>query len=491
MPRLIAFDWEADSLAGIEADVSGETVHVRRCFRYEWPAPSDPPQSAAALGQWLADALKRDGITPGEARVVLPREAVVVRTLDLPRVPENELPDLVRFQAATKSSTPLDRLALDFLPLPVDEADSTLQVLMITVEDARLKRIRETLSAAGIELTSVGISPVAVGELVRRLRGEQPSAPDRATLFVFQDAHRVEISTLVEQRVIFSHHSRLSGADDADGLRTATAEVNRAVIALSQAQSDLEIAEVCLIHTGDAGSPLEKSLAQRFGERLHVLDVTKTRGVRLGRPADAAGLASFAPALGALVAAGDPHLAAIDFLAPRRAIVKPDRTKLRIGLGAAAAVLVGGIAYWMVASQIADLTAQREVIEQSVRDIDTALKQGQPDLEAAGILAEWTGASRDPLTVLDRLNRLTPGTDRVYLQELSMSIGGRDQTFNIEGVGAAVEEADVRQLQEILESDGLRVEPIVGRRSSDPDYPRGFDLKVELPANVVPTTGLN
>ncbi|MGE3999784.1 MAG: hypothetical protein AB7I48_06185, partial [Planctomycetaceae bacterium] len=138
MPRLIAFDWEADYLAGVEADVSGAAVHVRRCFRYDWPEETDPPQSAAAWGEWLAEALKGDGISPGEALVVLPREAVVVRTLDLPKVPENELPELVRFQAATKSSTPLDRLALDYLTMPVDEGDAAQQVLMVTVDGERL-----------------------------------------------------------------------------------------------------------------------------------------------------------------------------------------------------------------------------------------------------------------------------------------------------------------------------------------------------------------
>ena len=33
-------------------------------------------------------------------------------------IPDDELPDIVRMQAATKSPTPLDRLRLDFVPLP-------------------------------------------------------------------------------------------------------------------------------------------------------------------------------------------------------------------------------------------------------------------------------------------------------------------------------------------------------------------------------------
>ena len=257
MPRTIAFDWEADYLAGVEADVSGSTVRVRRCFRYDWPAQTDPPPDANSLGRWLAEALKQEGISPGEARVVLPREAVVVRRLELPNVSEDELPDLVRFQAATKSSTPLDRLALDYLPLPVDEADTTRQVLMVTVDKERLRRVRDTLAAAGIEPKSVGISPVAVGELVTRIEGEHSADPHKATLVIFQDARRVEITTLVQHRVTFSHHCRLSGTEDAAGLRSSLVEIDRTVIALSQSQSDLEISAVCLIHAGDANPAFE------------------------------------------------------------------------------------------------------------------------------------------------------------------------------------------------------------------------------------------
>jgi hypothetical protein len=495
MPRTIAFDWEDEYLAGVEADVSGATVHVRRCFRYAWPEETDPPRDAASLGRWLAESLKQEGISPGEARVVLPREAVVVRKLDLPRVPESELPDLVRFQAATKSSTPLDRLALDFLPLPVNEGDETLHVLMVTVDIDRLQRVRDTLAAAGMELKGVGVSPVAVGELVTRMRGEYSREPNQATLVIFQDARRVEITALVQQRVIFSHQTRLSGAADEAGLRASSAEVNRTVIALSQAQSDLEIAEVCLIHAGDADPAFEQSLSKRFGERLHVLDVGQAAGIRLGRPSDARGLASFAPALGALLGEGERRVEAVDFLTPRRAVVPPDRTKLRIGIGAAAAALVLGGGYWMFSSHLAGLASETADIEARVLELDNELKAGEPELNKASLIGEWVSKHYDPLEVVDRMNRIAPGTDRLYLLSLVTSpggriaslgvrgatAGGRDAVYSVSVTGHAIEQADIQQLQEVLETAGFRVEPSVEIRSSDPDYPVGFTLNVAMP----------
>ncbi len=481
MSHTLAFDWEADYLAGIDADVSGESVRVRKCFRIDWPDDADLRKQPVALGKWLTESLRAQGITANEAHVVLPREAIVVRKLDLPNAPDDELPDLVRFQAATKSSTPLDKLTLDFLPLPVQSGDATRQVLMVTVDSPRLRLIRETLAVAGIELLTVGISPVTVGEVVTHLDGEHSTDPRKATLVIFQDAHRVEITTLIQRQVIFSHHTRLAGTDSGGGLKSSIAEINRTVVALSQSLSNVEISEVCLIHPGDSDPAVEEALQSRFGERLHVLDVSQARGVTVGLKTDAATLAAFAPALGALLGHAGPQVSRVDFLDPRRAIIPPNRTRLHMGLGTAAAVLIAGVGYWMFDSYLSDLEAQTQTIEQQVQERDAELRQGMPDLNAASLIGEWVEQNRDPLAVIDEVNRLAPGTDRLYFQQLNTETLTRDAVLRVTGRGYAVSQQDVEQLQEVLEDAGFRVLPSVADRSRvDPDYPYAFELQIEV-----------
>ncbi|MCA9074546.1 MAG: hypothetical protein KDA93_05900 [Planctomycetaceae bacterium] len=481
MPHTLAFDWEADYLAGIDANVSGETVRVQKCFRLDWPDDADLRKQPGALGQWLANSLRAEGVTSEAAHVVLPREAIVVRKLDLPNAPDEELPDLVRFQAATKSSTSLDRLTLDYLPLPVQPGDATRQVLMVTVDRERLQLIRETLAAAQVELLTVGISPVAVSEVVAHI-DRKTSPSDKATLVIFQDTHRVEMTALVERQVVFSHHTRLVGEGAKGGTASPVAEINRTIVALSQSLSDIEIGEVCFIHSGDVDPSVEEALRTRFEERLKVLDVSVANGVTLAGDVDASSLAAYAPALGALLSQVNRQIMSVDFLDPRRAIVPPDRTNLRRGIAAAAAVLLAGVGYWSFSSYLADLEAQTLDIEQQVADLDAELRQGTPDQNAAALIGEWVSRTRDPLSIIDQINRLAPGTDRLYLSDLNTQTLSREADVRITGTGYAVSQQDVEQLQEVLEEAGFEVLPAVPERSRrDPDYPFTFELQIDVP----------
>ncbi len=232
MARLIALDWESDDLGLVEADVSGGSVRIRKCRRYNWPDENGPRASTEVLGSWLRDTLAVDKLTSGDALVVLPREAVVFRRLELPDVPEDELPDLVRFQAATKSSTPLDKLALDFLALPRREGVEGRQVLMVTVDRSRIEALQSILSEANLELKGVGISPIAMAELISRMDGGHSPGPQQATLIIFQDSHRVEITIVRQGQLIFSHETRLQGRQDDRGLRASLTEVNRSTVSL-------------------------------------------------------------------------------------------------------------------------------------------------------------------------------------------------------------------------------------------------------------------
>ncbi|MCA9024399.1 MAG: hypothetical protein KDA86_04225 [Planctomycetaceae bacterium] len=484
MSHTLAFDWEADYLAGIVADVSGDSLRVNKCFRIDWPDDADLRQRSEALGRWLAESMRAHGIAASDVHVVMPREAIVVRKLELPNAPDDELPDLVRFQAATKSSTPLDRLTLDYLPLPMQSDDATRQVLMVTIDGTRLRHLHETLAAANIDLLTVGISPVSVGEVVTRIGPDHSVDPNQVTLVIFQDAHRVEITALIQQQVFFSHHTRLAEMESSGGRKSSLAEINRTIVALSQSLSNIEIARVCLIHPGNADPAVEEALQTRFGQQLQVLDVSQARGLIVDPQINVTELAAFTPALGALLGQTGPHVSRVDFLDPRRAVIPPDRTRIRAGLAAAACLLVTGVGYWMFSSYLTDLEAQTLQIEQQVEDLDAELRQGLPDQNAAALIGEWVERNHDPLAVIEEFNRLAPGTDRLYLRELKSETLTRDAALRVTAVGYAVSQQDVEQLQEVLEDAGFRVLPSVADRSRvDPDYPYAFELQIEVPVS--------
>ena len=118
MPDFLALTRESDQLCGLEAHVSGDKVRVKKCLCLRLPEQTDAPQEPGEVGRWLKEELTRAGVTAKQLLMTLPRENAVVRQLELPNTPDDELADLVRYQAAAKSSMSLDRLLLDFLPLP-------------------------------------------------------------------------------------------------------------------------------------------------------------------------------------------------------------------------------------------------------------------------------------------------------------------------------------------------------------------------------------
>jgi hypothetical protein len=479
MPHYISIDWESANLTGVEASVGDGSARVRRCFNFDLPegiAFDEEPQRA---GEWLAASLKEAGVSTNEVLVVLPREAIVVRRLELPNAPDAELPDLVRFQAATKSSTPLDKLALDYVPIPVEAEATSRQVLMMTVDGVRLKGIRQVLAAAGLDLKGVGVSPVSVGELVTRIEGEHSAEPHQATLIVYQDARRVEITILQQRRVVFTHQLQLTG--DEDGIRASLVEINRASVALSQSLHDVQITEVCLIHAGDADPALEEALAKRFGGQLHVLDVVQAKGLQVDSPTDRAAMAAYAPAVGMLFSHAGGEVPAVDFLHPRRRDVAPDRTRLKLGLAAAGILLVAGLGYGLFHWHLSGLEQQIAEFETRERDLQRIVREGAPEMAAATSIGGWIEGARDPLAMLDELKELGPGTGELYFTQYEQLSGNRDTVARISSRGYSRTPRDVQQLQETLEAAGFRVLPSVATPSRvDPDYPYEFQLELHV-----------
>ena len=227
MTQYLALDWESHRLSGICANVDGGQILSQSCFQLDWPANLAEDDDGTQTGRWLREELDRLGIAVSQVLVCLPREDSVVRQLELPAVPDKELPDIVRLQAAT-NLTSLDQFLLDFLPLPtLPEADGR-DVLMATIPIELANRIRTATAAAGLELKSIGLSPVATAELVARAEAGRGDDPRQSSLFVALHGERVEISMMRQQCLIFSHSAQLSGTDAADYSRLLLAEINRA-----------------------------------------------------------------------------------------------------------------------------------------------------------------------------------------------------------------------------------------------------------------------
>ena len=120
-----------ERIVGVEASISDGVIRVRNSLTVRTAS------SATRASDTSSDP---DAESTGEATVCSPdcqlswpppacrraqavcrvgrRQNVVTRWLELPAVPDEELPELVRWQAGTKSTLSVDQLIVDYLPLP-------------------------------------------------------------------------------------------------------------------------------------------------------------------------------------------------------------------------------------------------------------------------------------------------------------------------------------------------------------------------------------
>src|SRR5438874_1153666 len=149
MSEFLAIEWEHEHVCGVLAHVTPGKVRIDRTFVIPKPAASASSSGPLQI-EWLKPELAKLGIVGGQALVALPRDEAVVKRLELPEAPDEELPVLVRFQAGAKSSAALDDLALDFIPLPKRGDVPGREVLMATVPKLTMDEIQMVCQKAGI-----------------------------------------------------------------------------------------------------------------------------------------------------------------------------------------------------------------------------------------------------------------------------------------------------------------------------------------------------
>lgn len=485
MSDFLAIDWEQQQLCGIAADAGADRVRVHNCFRLVWPDGIDPVADPAGGGRWLKEQFQSLGVSAKQCLVTLPREDVVVRHLELPQVPAEELPDLVRFQASTKSSLPLDQLRLDYLPLPARSGFTGNDVLMATVPIEVTKAIAELLQAAGMELAAVGISPIAATELVVRTEPRNVMSQDDASLVIARHGNRVEISVIRQQHLIFTHSARLMVEDEQKRNVAILAEISRALVALQKQLSVIRIVRAWVLGEPDENTSLLEALTARLQCDVQTIDPLSAPGVDNRAPEAPGNRALYAGPVGMLLSQSSPLVPTIDYLHPRRPAVKRDRRKLKAGLMAAGVLLLLGLGYSARQMYLSDLDSDLAEIRDEDRSLGTLIKRGQPVVESAELVAEWERDRTSWLMPMNEVVTAMAGTERTYLTEWRFETTPGKHVGKIRGTGQARERADVDRLnQKLVDQKAYQVRPKpIMPSGHDQDYRFRFDLDVDLDLN--------
>jgi len=479
MSDFLAIDLETHRICGIEASVERGSVKIRRSFSIEVPESisADDPHG---LGEWLKGELRRERASASQVCISLPREDVIVRHLETPDVPDDELPDLVRYQSAAKSSIPLDQLTLDFLPLPRREDSSVRDVLVSTVHQDRIKRLRTISSAAGLDLQSVGVSSVATAGIVSLEEHRIDHSAGEIVVVVAQHGDRVEISILGEGHLHFTHSTQVVAGG---GQPTPIlAEISRALVALQKRLPNSRVVRCWMIGSPDENAALGDAIRDRFRCDIKQLDPFQGQGVTLScTPVDDPH-GAFGGPIGQLVSHSLEVSCAVDFLNPRRPAVKKDysRHKKLAGVAAVAILLIGMFGYRSYA--VAALEKKVKQATKDETDQKELLKELEPQVKVAASVGEWASTRVNWLEEADTLAETIDGTERHYLTKLQFGEGTRKERGTVTAAGHAKERFDIEGLNaELMQRTDLEVNAKPIKKSGrDGDYPQQFDLDLKL-----------
>jgi Tfp pilus assembly PilM family ATPase len=482
MADLIALLWDRTEWTAVEASVHGGAVRLLNTCSESWPEAPAVPASAAERGSRLKASLNKAGIRSRSVWLVLSREDVILRHLELPNATDEELPDLVRFQASARSSVALDQLLLDFIPITHRAGREQRDALCATIPATLLLPIRATLEAAGLELEGVTVSSVGVAELLTYTASHRRLPANDGMLGIVRDGQRSEIVVLQQRQLIYAHSARLPAGDAAVQLAAMQSETSRAVVAAQRLAPELSLKHGWLVADPAEVEGWAAALTERVGCPIDLLHPVSDLGLLSPRPLAPGEIAKLAAPVG-LAAGRTAHpVPVLDFLHPRKAPPRRDPRKARIAAGAAAALLliVGATAYTQLTlqsldQQISDLTKRDVALTQK-------LKGGQPILAAATDVRSWLDHSAPQLGLLGELYQEMDGTERQYLSQYEYTAGSNEVLGKVVAQGNARDRLAIQQFQDRVDSRlGRRVKPKnLTLTSRDSDYPAKFELDFDL-----------
>ncbi len=421
MPRLLALEWNETEARAAVATSRGERVAFEHAFSAALePGPPDANRSEVSVGEQISAALAAHRLGRIDALVAVSRSDVELRHLSLPPAPDDELPEMVRFQAVREFNALEDDWPLDFLPIDEDP-EQPRNVLAATVDPKLVDKIRRTCEAAGVKPTRLILRPCAAASLLRR---RHPAGRKEVCLLVDLLEDEADLTVMVEQKVVFVRHARLRGdpLTAPAGSEALVSEIRRTMAAAQNQLGGRRVESVVLCGAGAEYAALARSLGDQLptpAELFDPLDGLELAGELRRRRPDRAG--RFAPLLGMLwdELEGAPH--AFDFLNPRRRPEPPSRRRTYVlaGAGAALAVLMMLIFGWVQASR---LNADIKGLDNQLKDLDNQVKRAAKTERAAEEIGKWMASEVVWLDKIRWLSENLPGQEDAMLTQLNLSV---------------------------------------------------------------------
>ena len=466
MASTIILQWDTARIRAAVGTASENSPSVQKVVAFDLSSGGDTDE-VMTMADTIAAGLKEQKVGKGDAVVVVDRTTAELRVLSVPPVPDDELPDIVRFQANREFTSVSEGWLIDFISLP-SSPNGQRRVLAGAISPQVAAQIRGACDTAGLNLKKVILRPFASGSLLSKAGMLQE---DCVLIEMLGDA--ADLTVYAQGELQLTRSIRLSAEASEEALiKQMQMELKRTLTSFQNQQHDAAIKRVILMAPESLAESLEKELAEGTGLQCLLVDpwsVFKNIGsAKRQVPADSEQLGAV---LGGLCTpAGD--FSEIDFVNPTRPPAPPTAATLLAS--------VGGL-YWVQSSQ---LDAQLTQLQQEVAKMGREDQTHQDRLKEIEMLESWVGNRPNWLAEMGEMSQDFPLPDDAIVDNLGLALDEKNQLAVIKITGKASSAEAIRRLETELRDPEAGRE-ISGRQNSPTaggPYKFRFDetLTVEL-----------
>jgi len=452
MPQLLALEWNGSEARLAVASSRGDQVVVEQAFSVELRSREPGGDKAEVdVGARLAAALGARGLGRLDTLVAIGRTNIELRQLLLPPAPDDELPDLVRFQAMREFNEFDENWLLDFVPLG-DLPDEPRTVLAAAIGPELVEQIQQTCQSAGLKPRRLVLRACAAASLLARAESARQGELRLLIDFLSDEA---DLTVMSDGRVIFLRTTRLGG--DPPQPQVLIGEVRRTMAAVQNQLGGRKVESMVLCGQGAQQTELAQQIEKDLAVPTELFD--PFLGLQLGdelRSAPPEHPGRFAPLIGLLLAELEHSGHAVDFLHPRRRQEKPRKWKRYVFPAVAAAALLGlYFGYQRMESarlrdEIQDLAAKSKAWD---RGIEKAAKV-QKQVDA---IEKWTATDVCWLDELEEGSRKFPPAKDAMLVHLTLGSGPNSKGGQMTMEGFAKSTAVIEKMEQGLRDPARKV----------------------------------
>ncbi|MEX2357070.1 MAG: pilus assembly protein PilM, partial [Pirellulaceae bacterium] len=345
MAKTLAIDWDKNEVRFVTARLRGGGITLEEVVSVTLPTDEEKTNATfeKQIGEAIRAEVKKNGWQNAATTICIGRSHAEVQVLKLPLAPDDELPDLVRFQALREFSSFGEESTIDFVPIGKNE-EGQIEVLAATLSAKQLKLHKKVTQQADLELKNLQLGPVATGGLL----ANQPALADKSFLIVELALDGVDLIVVKDRKVVFTRATNLPGEPLSETqLSSLQGEVRRTLMAARMKLGQQRLDQIVIL--GDeAMHPVRELLKQDFEVEVFVVNPFELANITTGDFSPPGQVGGYAPLLAALLNQSASIAPAIDFLNPRQRPAPVDRGSIiRLSvLGTIAAGLLIGFLIW-------------------------------------------------------------------------------------------------------------------------------------------------